>query len=103
MSRFSMQDNAALGGGTTGPSVSTVRKSDTKGTRGTTTVGGNNIGGGTTTRKNDGAANTGTYYLKGNTITLKHDNGYTHTELFFFDKADKKSFIYRNDRFWVGK
>jgi len=103
MSRFSMRDNAALGGGTTAPSVHTVRKSDKKGTRGTTTVSGTGIGGGTTSTKNNGAANTGTYYLKGNTITLKHDNGYVHTELFFFDETDKKSFIYKNDRFWVRK
>jgi len=103
MSRFSMKDNSGLGGGVTAPSVNTVRTSDKKGTRGTTTVSGNGIGGGTTTQKNNGAANTGTYYLKGNTITLKHDNGYVHTELFVFDKADKKSFIYKDDRYWIPK
>ncbi len=103
MSRFSMRDNSGLGGGTTGPSLSTVRKSDKTGTRSSTTVAGSGLGGGTTSQKNNGSANTGTYYLKGNTITLKHDNGYVHTELFFFDKRDKKSFIYKDDRFWIPK
>lgn len=86
-----------------GPSVSTVHKSDRKGTSGTTVVSGTDIGGGTTSKKKDGSKNTGTYYLNGYTITLKHDNGYEHTELFFFDKSNKKSFIYKDDRFWVEK
>ena len=103
MSRFSMKDNASLGGGTTGPSVQTVSKSDKTGTRGTTVVSGSGVGGGATSQKNNGSANTGTYYLKGNTITLKHDNGYEHTELFFFDKKDKQSFIYKDDRYWIQK
>jgi len=103
MSRFSMKDNSSLGGGTTGPSIQTVSKSDKTGTSGTTVVSGSGVGGGTTSQKNNGAANTGTYYLKGNTITLKHDNGYEHTELFFFDKKDKQSFIYKDDRYWIQK
>lgn len=103
MSRFSMKDNSSLGGGSTGPSIQTVSKSDKDGTRGTTVVSGSDIGGGTVSQKNNGAANTGNYLLKGNSITLKHDNGYEHTELFFYDKKDKQSFIYKDDRYWIKK
>jgi len=103
MSNFSMNGNKMLGGGTTGPSVTVVHKSDKEGTSGTTVVSGGDLGGGTSTKKKDGSKNTGTYYLNGYTITLKHDNGYEHTELFFFDNTDKRSFIYKDERFWIQK
>jgi len=89
--------------GSIGPSTTTVHKSDKSGTTGTTVVSGTNVGGGATSKKKDGSKNTGTYHLNGYTITLKHDNGYEHTELFFFYKANKKTFIYRDERFWVDK
>jgi len=103
MSNFSMNGNEMLGGGTTGPSVTVVHKSDKKGTSGTTVVSGGDLGGGTSSKRKDGSKNTGTYYLNGYTIILKHDNGYEHTELFFFDKADKRSFIYKDERYWIQK
>ena len=89
--------------GSIGPSTTTVHKSDKSGTTGTTVISGTNVGGGVSSKKKDGSKNTGTYHLNGYTITLKHDNGYEHTELFFFYKANKKTFIYRDERFCVDK
>ncbi len=103
--RFELKNLSIMGSpdGSIGPSTTTVHKSDKTGTSGTTVVIGTNVGGGTSSKKKDGSKNTGTYHLNGYTITLKHDNGYDHTELFFFDASDKKSFIYKDDRFWISK
>jgi hypothetical protein len=87
--------------GSMGPSTRSIHESDKEGTSSTTVISGKDVGGGTTSKKKDGSKNTGTYSIKGNTITLKHDNGYEHTELFFFDKTNKKSFILENERYWV--
>lgn len=112
MSSFSIKDNSMLGGGDTTPFISTVRTSDKRGSRGSTVVSGDydssrgtgvDIGGGATVRKNNGSKNTGTYTFGDYHITLKHDNGWEHTELFFFDKADRTAFVYQDERFWTGK
>lgn len=87
--------------GSIGPSTRSVHESDKEGTSSTTVISGKDVGGGTTSKKKDGSKNTGSYSIKGNTITLKHDNGYKHTELFFFDKTNKKSFILEDDRYWI--
>ncbi|MCF6349388.1 MAG: hypothetical protein L3J20_14030 [Flavobacteriaceae bacterium] len=103
--RFELENLSIMSSpdGSIGPSLTIVQKSDKTGTSGTTVVIGTNVGGGTSSKKKDGSKNTGTYHLNGYTITLKHDNGYDHTELFFFDESDKKSFIYKDDRFWIPK
>lgn len=63
--------------------------------------GGKHVGGGTATTAKDGSKNTGNYILNEFSITLKHDDDYEHTELFYFEDSDKKSFIYKNDRYWI--
>lgn len=103
MSSRTFNDNSMMGGGSTGTYASTIRKSDKTGTEGTTVVAGNNVGGGSSSKINDGDKNKGSYKINGYTITLKHDNGYQHTELFFFDKTSKTSFIYGDRKYWIPK
>ncbi len=101
MSSFSMMDNEAMGGGDTVPLTTGIYKSDKTGSSGTVAISGTYVGGGGKSIKRDGDKNRGEYYLDGYTIVLKHDNGYKHTKLFFFDNPDKRSFIYGNDQYWI--
>jgi hypothetical protein len=106
MSSFSMNNNSMMGGGIQGgeqhtPLVTVMTSSDKHGTSGNTSVIGTNVGGGTSSRKRDGSKNTGTYEVNDYTITLMHDNGWKHTELFFFeDRGDAKSIVYGNDLYF---
>jgi|GEM_PF-2868816 len=100
LSNFSMNSTPSV---SVGPFVGSVHNSDKTGSSGSTVVIGTNVGGGTSSEKKDGSKNTGSYHLNEYTITLKHDNGYVHTELFFFDKANKSSFIYKDDKYWLEK
>lgn len=107
MARFSMRNNQNIGGGDSGtPLISSVYVSDKRGSTSNTSTSGElsdrtSVGGGTSSKKKNGSKNTGTYYLDGYTITLSHDNGFEHTELFFFMNRDKKSFMYKSDLFWI--
>ncbi len=102
MSAFSMQSNSNLGGGNTTPLLTSVHSSDKHGSSGNTNVIGNNIGGGASTRRKDGSKNTGSYEVKDYTITMVHDNGYRHTELFLYEKRkNEKNIVYGNVLYWL--
>jgi hypothetical protein len=102
MSSFSIQSNSEMGGGDVGPLVTVVGSSDKHGSSASTSVIGANVGGGGSTRKKDGAKNTGTYEVNGYTMTLVHDNGWRHTELFLYeDRGDAKSIVYGKDLYFL--
>ena len=101
MARFSMRSMGEGGGKYDAPLVSTVNTSDKRGSSDTSSLIEKNIGGGSTNKRKDGSKNTGTYHLDGYTITLKHDNGFEHTELFYFMNPEKKSIMYKSDSFWI--
>jgi len=107
MARFSMRNNDAFGGTGGGkydaPLVSSANVSDKRGSSDTSSIMGKSVGGFSTDKRKDGSKNTGTYHLDDYTITLKHDNGFEHTELFFFMNPEKKSIMYKSDLFWIPK
>jgi len=115
MSSFSMQDNSALGGGGSTsdatPYISRVTKSDKHGSQGAVNTSGaskgangiTRIGGGTSSKKKNGSKNTGTYKLDGFRIILEHDNGFVHSELFYFTGNDNNHFIYQDSLYGVPK
>jgi len=100
LSRSSVRSSAP---GSFGPSTLTSHNSDKTGSSNTSVFDGKHVGGGTATTFKDGSKNTGNYFLNEYSVTLKHDNDYQHTELFYFDDSDKKSFIYKSDRYWIDK
>lgn len=83
------------------PHISSVRTSDKKGTTAVTAMAEPQIGGGGSSMKMDGNKNRGSYSMNGYTVTLKHDNGFTHNELFFFYKANRETFIYKDESYRV--
>jgi hypothetical protein len=102
LSAFSMQSNSSIGGGMSMPLVTSVNTSDKTGSSGATSVSGDNIGGGTSTEHKNGSKNTGTYEVHDYTITLVHDNGWRHTELFLLEGQKKnRNIVYRNDLYWL--
>jgi hypothetical protein len=102
LSSFALQSNSSMGGGDTAPLLTTVHSSDKTGSSGATSVIGANVGGGTSTERKDGSKNTGTYEVNDYTITMLHDNGWRHTELFLFEKRkNKKNIVYRDDLYWL--
>lgn len=113
MSSFSMQDNSALGGGGSTsdamPYISRTTVSDKRGHQGAVTFSGasegadtiTRIGGGSSSKKGDGSANTGSYKLDGYRIILEHDNGFVHSELFYFTNQDKNVFFVYKDKFYA--
>lgn len=115
MTSFSMQDNSALGGGGSTsdatPYISRVTKSDKYGSQGAVNISGaskgangiTRIGGGTSSKKRNGSMNTGTYKLDGHRILLEHDNGFVHSELFYFTGSDNNHFIYQDSLYGVPK
>ncbi len=108
MSSFSMNSNSMMGGGQTGPGgevaplVTVLSSSDKQGTSGSSSVIGANIGGGSHSKRRDGSKNTGRYEINEYSITLYHDNGWKHTELFFYEKRRGEfNLVYGNDLYWL--
>jgi hypothetical protein len=102
MSSFSMQSNSGMGGGNTTPLLTSVHSSNKQGTSGNTNIIGGNVGGGVSSRRKDGSKNTGSYQVKDYTITMVHDNGYKHTELFLYEKRKhEKNIVYGRDVYWL--
>jgi hypothetical protein len=101
MSSFSISSNSSSGGGMWMPYVGSTITSDKRGTTTATTFAGGNVGGGFSSDHNNGSKNTGSYEVHDYTITLMHDNGWRHTELFVMLEEKKNSdFIYINDDYW---
>jgi hypothetical protein len=102
LSSFSMQSNSSMGGGMSMPLITSVNSSDKTGTSGATSVIGSNVGGGSSSKRQNGSKNTGTYQVNDYSITLVHDNGWRHTELFLLEKRKKNNnIVYRNDLYWL--
>jgi hypothetical protein len=108
LSSFSLQSNSMMGGGSlepgggTAPLVTTVHSSDKSGSSGAASVIGSNVGGGTSSKRRDGSKNTGVYEINEYSVTLKHDNGYTHTELLYYEKRKgENNLVYGNDLYWL--
>jgi hypothetical protein len=107
MSNFSMKDNSMIGGGDTSPLISKVYNSDKRGSKSSISVAGDfekniDIGGGVSDEKRNGSKNTGSYMIDDYRIILKHDNGWVHSELFYFYK-DKGYFVYKDAFYSVPK
>jgi hypothetical protein len=108
LSSFSMMSNSGMGGGSMGadgktvPLITSVGSSDKRGSSGATSVGGDDVGGGGSSHRRDGSKNTGRYEVNDYSITLTHDNGYRHTELFYFEKRKgENDIVYGNDLYWL--
>jgi hypothetical protein len=108
MSSFSMNSNSMMGGGQAGPGgevaplVTVLSSSDKQGTSGSSSVIGANVGGGSRSQHRDGSKNTGRYEINEYSITLYHDNGWKHTELFFYEKRRGEfNLVYGNDLYWL--
>ncbi|MET0026688.1 MAG: hypothetical protein ABW101_03555 [Candidatus Thiodiazotropha sp.] len=108
MGSFAMNNNSMMGGGQIGPGgeiaplVTVMSSSDKQGTTGTSSVIGETVGGGGQTKRRDGSKNTGYYTINPYSITLEHDNGWTHTELFFYEKRrGEYNLVYGNDLYWL--
>ncbi|MES9970096.1 MAG: hypothetical protein ABW092_08685 [Candidatus Thiodiazotropha sp.] len=102
MSSFSMQSNSGMGGGNTTPLLTSVHSSNKHGSSANTNVIGSNVGGGVSSKRKDGSKNKGSYQVNDYTITMLHDNGYSHTELFLYEKRkNEKNIVYGNDLYWL--
>jgi hypothetical protein len=109
LSSFFMNDNSMLGGGDRAPGgdaqiplVGVVGKSDKHGSSGSSSVIGDHIGGGGTSSKKDGSKNTGKFQVNNYTISMEHDNGLKHNELFLYEKlGDRKSIVYGNRIYYL--
>ncbi|MEJ2608816.1 MAG: hypothetical protein P8179_01740 [Candidatus Thiodiazotropha sp.] len=103
MSSLAISSNSSSGGGSMGvPYVGSAIISDKNGTSTATSIAGGSFGGGVSSERKNGSKNTGSYEVHDYTITLVHDNGLRHTELFFMLEEKKESdFIYINDDYWL--
>lgn len=102
MDSFTLQGNDGLsGGGDTGPLITVVSSSDKHGSKSASSTIGDNVGGGGSSKINNGSKNTGHYQISDYSITLIHDNGWKHNELFLYeDTKDTFSIIYVNDVYY---
>jgi hypothetical protein len=109
LSAFFMNDNSAMGGGDRVPGgealvplVGVVGKSDKHGSSGSSSVIGYDIGGGGSSYRKDGDKNRGKFQVSNYTITMEHDNGRKHNELFLYEKrGKKKSIVYGNKLYYL--
>ncbi|MEJ2609119.1 MAG: hypothetical protein P8179_03315 [Candidatus Thiodiazotropha sp.] len=107
LSSFAMNDNSGMGGGENigdyevAPLITVVSNSDKSGTSGATSVIGTSISGGGSSKNSDGSKNKGHYQISDYAITMVHNNGWKHTELFIYeDTKDTHSFVYGNDMYY---
>jgi hypothetical protein len=109
ISSSAMQSNTSLGGGGSTPLITSAASSDKHGSESATVVSGHSnsddtgsVSGGVTSQRKDGSKNRGRYEIKDYTITMMHDNGYTHTELFLYEKqSEVTTFVYGKDLYWL--
>ncbi|MEJ2611970.1 MAG: hypothetical protein P8179_18340 [Candidatus Thiodiazotropha sp.] len=105
ISSSAMMSNSEIGGGGSGYDVfvplTVASHSDKTGTSSSINAVGNGIADIRSSRKNDGSKNTGRYQINDYTITMMHDNGWNHTELFIYeDTEDTPRFIYGNNMYY---
>jgi hypothetical protein len=105
---WAIQTNENMGGGSAAPLIGSMVTGDKHGSEGATVVAGTrnsngaDVSGGATSQSNDGSRNRGHYEIKDYTITMKHDDGYTHTELFLYEKqAEVTTFVYGDGLYWL--
>jgi hypothetical protein len=104
-----MRSNSEMGGGDRSPGgdqltplVTVMGSSDKHGSSSSGAVVGDHVGGGSSSVKKDGSKNSGTYEVNNYTITLKHDNGWNHTELFLYeDQDDENGVVYGNELYVI--